>query len=345
MAKVTVQSIADRLELSKFAVSRALSGKPGVSEETRKLVISTAKELGYRAPLGRVPEKGAVKVILRSIAEANREQWLDVRNGLEMQAIRDGVNLEFVHTDDPGEIERLAPEALAYFLIGPNSSEVIERAHASQVYTLFLGHAPPPLMKVDQVTTTDEESGAAIGEFLLAKGHRDIAYVFGQRGLPGREARLHGLQQAVQRVPDARTVEVAFSDDYSASELLPAVRDLVSRGFNPTAFFCGSDGVAVTVQSELHRLGMRVPDDCSVVGHGDYPLATQVTPNLTTIHVSNREVGVEAIKLFGARLGQSHAYVPPNPVRIAVVDRLIERDSAGPVGSPNWNSVVGSKQD
>lgn len=339
VAKVTVQTIADRLSLSKFAVSRALSGKSGVSDQTRRLVAATAKEMGYpRRPLGQ-NSHGCLRVVLRSREEAMREPWIDIRNGLEMEAIRHGLSLDFVFADEPDAIGNPRADSMAYMLVGPHSRELIEHALSSGIYTIVVGHAAPALLKVDQVTTTNEEAGFAIGEFLLAKGHRDIVYVFGQRGLPGREERLHGLQQALVG-RGARVAEVVFRDDYFAADLLPAIRDLVSSGFSPTAFFGAGDNVAVTVQSELQRLGLRIPLDCSVIGHADYPVAMHVTPHLTTVRVQNREVGIEAIKLFVARRSPDAGYQPPIPVRLSLVDEFIERGSTALAAAPDWHAIV-----
>ena len=116
----------------------------------------------------------------------------------------------------------------------------------------------------------------------------------------------------------------------------PSMAAMAADGFEATAMFCGSDGVAITVVSELLRMGLRVPEDVSVVGHADYPVATQVSPNLSTIHMPHREMGVAAVRqlISRSRLASPLNDLPPQ--RISLVPHLVERQSTGPAPSVSW---------
>ncbi|PRX04711.1 LacI family DNA-binding transcriptional regulator [Martelella mediterranea] len=334
MAKITVQMLAEQLGVSKFAVSRALNNKPGVSDKTRALIIEAAERAGYRMRSG-----GRVLAIMRSEAEANRELWLDVRHGMEMQAVRENLDIDFLMSEDTAEIARMGQGAIAFLLIGPVRRAVMDAVIASGTRVVVVGHDVRPLAKVDQVTTTDAESGSAIGEFLLAEGHRKVLYLYGQAGFPGREARLQGLRVALRDEPDADIREMTLPDDYKGAGLLPGLRKLVDSGFEPTAIFCGSDGVAATALSEITRIGISVPQDCTIVGHGNYPLATQVSPTLTTIDMPNRKMGIEAIRLLANRLNGS-TEIPQSPTRLGLVAEVVERESSGPARSTDWRALL-----
>lgn len=340
--RVTVQSLADELNLSKFAVSRALSGKSGVSEETRKLVIETAERLGYEPRATRRQQSARLAMVCADRATASRELWIEVRNGIELQAMRSGYEVELVFCDAPEGIARLKSANLGLIMLGPSSRATIEAAQATGLPVVTCGFQIPPLLNIDQVAGTETESGAYVGEYLAALGHRDIVYVHGKAGFPGRIARMRGLQDAIGGT--ARITEITMAEDYASADFSEAMRALVKAGGSPTAFFCGSDGVAVTIQSELLRLGFRVPRDVSVIGHADYPLATQVSPQLTTIHMPHREIGMHAVRLICQRI--SDGPVGPN-VRIGLVGRLVERESSGPAGKPDWSrllSTVGTRR-
>ncbi|WP_180902576.1 LacI family DNA-binding transcriptional regulator [Martelella soudanensis] len=334
MARPTLQSIANELGLSKFAVSRALSGKSGVSEGTRKLVEEAAKRQGYQPRDFRRVTTDQLVVIVRDAPTANRELWIDVRNGIEMQAMREGFNVRMAESEDADEVGELAETNLGVIILGPNRRSVMEAAHASGRPVVACCHNIPPLLEIDQVTGSDEESGAVVGEFLVSLGHRDIVYVHGQTGFPGREARLRGLLSAVG--DSARISELALSKDYASSEFAPAMRRILDNGASPTAFFCGSDGVAITCQSEILRLGLRVPDDVTVIGHADYPLATQVSPMLTTIDMPHREIGLQAVHMIRNRISQSLGPAQHLSMRVHLVAELVERESSGRPGQPDW---------
>jgi len=109
----------------------------------------------------------------------------------------------------------------------------------------------------------------------------------------------------------------------------------IRSGFVPTALFCAHDGLAVTAISELFRLGVRVPDDMSVVGFNDFVCATQIAPQLTTLRIPQEEIGVAVIRCLALRLSQSETERFP-PLRIALTPKFIERHSTAPPGTQSW---------
>lgn len=182
-----------------------------------------------------------------------------------------------------------------------------------------------PLDPIDQVSGSDHEAGAAVGDYLLGLGHREIAYVHGAPRYRGRLERLHGLRDALEPVADGVLHDLSWEDDSGFAAVLDA---LLARGGRPTAFFCAHDGLGVTVISELLARGIRIPEDASVVGFGDYSAAQQILPKLTTIRVPAAEIG-----MMGARLLDSRINVPDFPlcpIRLLVPGKIIERKSAGP---------------
>ena len=350
MSQATIQSIADHLGISKYAVSRALAGKSGVSEETRRTVIRAAHQLGYVArTVGRGVQKGnrsprRIEVLFRDRAVSNREQWIDARHGIEMEAARNDLTVEVEWTKDVDAIRRLADAALGFVLLGPHDWTIVNAVRETGLAAVALTHALPPLCEMDQINTADEESGRFVAQFLTGLGHRTMVYVHGQLGFRGRELRLLGFRDAADMVKGTSVQEIAFPEDYTGASLGQSLLEMSNRGINPTAFFCGSDGVAVTVISELTRLGIKVPQDVSVVGHADYPVATQISPHLTTIHVPNRQMGIMATRLLQARAGMGE---PPSTVpfqRITLVSNLIERQSTGPCKEISWIDILITSQ-
>lgn len=338
MGRVTLQAIADHVGVSKFAVSRALTGKPGVSDDTRRAVLSTAKSFGY---IGRPPKavQQSIEVIFRDHSVANRELWIDVQHGIEMEATRNGWPMAVRWTDDHRIVERLAAGSVGFILVGPQDKRMLDAIRQSSLPAVIVTHVVPDLYEIDQVTATDVEAGAAVATFLHGLGHRRLTYVHGQLGYPGRHARLRGFADAIGKLEGADLREISFRADYNASELRDAVAAMVRAGFEPTAFFCGSDGVAITVISELLRLGLSIPREVSVVGHADYPVATQVSPNLTTIHMPHKQMGIAAVRQLLSRAGLSGPRSDLPYQRISLVPHLVERQSTGQAANPRWNEV------
>ncbi len=338
MARVTLQIIADTLGISKFAVSRALTGKAGVSEATRQLVRDTAARLGYDLPK-RAPVAGkTIEVIFKDLAVAGRELWIDVQRGVDEEAVRAGYSMAVRWTDDHTILQRLGDTVAGVILIGPQNLSMFDAINDSPLPSVVVNHLVPPLLAIDQISATDVEAGVYVARYLADLGHRKVVYAHGRLGYPGRQARLQGFSEAIAAIEGMSLREIAFADDQAAKDLRDALLDLVNEGFEPTAFFCGSDGVAVTVVSELMRLGLRVPEDVSVVGHADYGIATQISPQLTTVHMPHRQMGIAAVRLLIDRATHGAGTESLPPQRVSLVPHLVKRQSSAPAPSQSWQS-------
>lgn len=338
MSRVTIQTIADHLGISKFAVSRALTGKTGVSESTRLMVHNAAAELGYDQKR-RSPETGkTIEVIFKDRTVASRELWIDVQHGVDSEVVLNGHTMAVRWTDDPTILKRLEQNAAGFVLIGPQRPEMFEAIDKSPVPAVVVNHVVPPLLGIDQISATDVEAGVYVARYLADLGHRRVVYAHGRMGYPGRFARLRGFSEAISAIEGMELREISFADDQAADDLRDCLLSMVRAGFEPTAFFCGSDGVAVTVVSELMRLGLRVPEDVSVIGHADYSIATQISPQLTTVHMPHRQMGVAAVRLLLGRASKSPDLDGLPPQRVSLVPRLVERQSSGPAATRSWRA-------
>jgi LacI family transcriptional regulator len=335
MMRVTLQAIADDLGLSKFAVSRALAGKPGVSEETRRLISKRADELGY---LGRAtrPKLPTIEIILHDWDIANSELWANVQRGAQLEARSCGYGTVVRWMRDPRILGALERNATGFILIGPHDRAMMEAAHASSVRVVALGSGSAPLDTIDRVSTTDAEAGAYVASYLHNLGHRNMLYVHGEAGRYGRLERLRGFRDTLSTLSGTHLQELAFDETIGETAFRAEFLGVLDDDAAPSAIFCGSDGVAVTVVSQLLRLGIRVPEDVSVVGFADYACATQITPNLTTIRMPSHELGAAAVRLLLDRSRESYGQEPRPAQRLMLVQTLIERQSTGPAVDTGW---------
>jgi LacI family transcriptional regulator len=107
-------------------------------------------------------------------------------------------------------------------------------------------------------------------------------------------------------------------------------------GGKPTALFCAHDGIAVSAVSELLRLGVRVPDDVSVVGFNDFACATQISPRLTTVRTPQVDMGAAMVRCIADRLASPET--SRSPLRVALVAEIVRRESTGSASPPQWLS-------
>jgi len=329
MARVTVQSIADQLGLSKFAVSRALSGHPGVSATTRAAVVELAERLGYSPRSRPQAKKANIEIIYHDPDVMYRDLWTEVQAGAQIEATQREVSAAVRLTDDPAVISELGRTTDGFMLLGPHDDVILEAARNTGKPCVRVGDPLPPLDVMDYVSGVDEEGASAVAQYLLAEGHRSFVYVHGKLGFPRRIARYRSFLEVIEGQKGVEVREVVLSEDSAPGEFSEALAKLHKDAIRPTGFFCGSDYVAVTVLTELLRMGVHVPEQASVVGYADYIVAQHTSPALTTVRVPFRQMGTVAMRQLLGRIGGVGINSDLPPQRIGLVPKLILRGSSG----------------
>lgn len=323
MSRVTLSTIAAETGLSKYAVSRALSGKSGVSERTRTRVSEVAARLGYQKPAYADPKP--FDVVVDETDAINSELHMQIQAGARREAQGLGLNLRFHGLNPDTSLETLAKGSAGMVVVGRHVKNDLDKAYATGTPIVRVGWIDP-LEQVDQIAATDHEAGSAVGKYLLDLGHREIVYVHGEPRYRGRWERLYGLREVMEATPGTTLHNLTWENGSDFSREFRAFR---ATGKTPTAFCCAHDGLAVTVISELLSLGVRIPDDVSVIGFGDYSAAQQILPHLTTIKVPGTNIGVMAVRLLHSRASVQD--FPTFPIRMLIPSFIVERNSVGPV--------------
>ncbi len=329
--RVTVQLLADQLGLSKFSVSRALAGKPGVGEATRARVLRAAQSSGYRGLATAAAPVRQVLFVRHEQDSIPSELWINMLHGAEREGTRHGLSIIPRQAQHLGDLARLDAAVVGLVLALSRPTALSRDAARTGLPVVCAGHVDA-LEPVDQVVGADYEGGVAVARFLTGLGHRGIGFVRGNPGLYGRSERFRGLLDGARATPGVEVRELGFTepDGFRAAFLA-----MLRSGAAPTALFCAQDGLAVTAVSELLRLGVSVPDDISVVGYNDFLCATQIVPPLTTIRLPQEQMGVAMVRCIVERLSQPVAERLP-PIRLVVVPELVERRSTARPGMRDW---------
>jgi DNA-binding LacI/PurR family transcriptional regulator len=183
----------------------------------------------------------------------------------------------------------------------------------------------------------DDEAGArAAAEHLLALGHRDIL-VIAVEGPASPDGQPTPHQVSEKRLRGYRTAAAAAGVELPNDHVLAArssidggwsaFHNAWALGLRPTAVLAMSDAIALGAMRAARELGVRIPDDLSVVGFDDIDLAAHVDPPLTTVHQPIRQKGADAVRLLLAEVEQREAH---RPEHIRLETRLIARASTGP---------------
>ncbi|WP_086054497.1 LacI family DNA-binding transcriptional regulator [Pseudoruegeria sp. SK021] len=332
MTKVTLRIIAEETGLSKFAVSRALAGKEGVSETTRRRVQDAADRLGYTRP-SRTFQK-TIGTIFDEADHINSEMNVQIQNGLQSEAQRLGYSIRAHWMSGEANLGSFLDSCAALLVVNVQRQSTLAKIRACGKPVVYGGWVDP-LEQVDAVGGTDHEAGVAVGRYLHGLGHREIVYVRGDVDLLGRRRRLHGLEEVVSATPGMRAYNLTWDEHTTFTSELDKI---IANGGRPTAFFCGHDNLALAAYTDLLSRGLRIPSDVSVVGFGDCSAAHQVSPALTTVQIRGQEYGRVAVRRLDRRLRNPEASWVP--LRMLVPNVLIERGSVGPLNPAGINLAV-----
>lgn len=316
--RARIADVARAAGVSKAAVSFAFNSPERLSEETVTRIRDVAAGLGYRPhPVARVLAARQTSTIglltPQSLTRAFRNPFFSLlAEGVASVSEERGFGLLFIsplHGSLERALERAIVDGVVVVGLEPDHPEVeaIRRARLPMVVI------DAPAWEEHGTITSDDEGGAqAAAEHLVGLGHRDVLVLTlgpadaerppSPGGVVGR--RLEGYRRALDAVGTARDPGHVVAAEATVEGGEEALRTAWNAGLRPTAVLAMSDVIALGVLSAARTLGLRVPDDLSVVGFDDLPLSALTSPPLTTVHQPVREKGAEAARLLLAAVGQ-----------------------------------------
>lgn len=327
--KVTSQQVAERAGVSQSAVSRVFTPGASASEKTIKKVRKAAAELGYRPNvLARAMVSGKSRIIGLVVAYLENQFYPEALEKLSNALQKRGYHvLIFLAEQTAGNIDTVVEEILDYQVDGiiaasvAMSSDLSERCRAAGVpMVLFNRSQDDPNMSV--VTSDNYAGGRKVAEFLLAAGHRKIGYIAGWDGASTQRDREAGFIAALAEAGVA--LHARAEGDFMMKKAAAATRKMFASD-PPEAVFVANDHMAISVMDTLRfELGLKVPEDVSVVGYDDVPAAGWPAYNLTTVRQPANRMVADTVEILLDQIKNEAS----EPRRIAIDGPLILRGSA-----------------
>ena len=339
----TISDVARNAGVSKATVSAVLNDTGAVRGSTRERVLAAIESLNYRPTQAAPSARRTGKSIGLVIKEHDNPYYGLMIDGVRAGVGAHGYTLLIVSTGGDLDTERRAVELLrGKDVDGLIVTPVLDQ-HAADLSHFFelkrrnfpfvlleeVRGVPASLVDVDNV----EASRQAV-EHLIALGHTQIAHLAGPPYSAHSEQRVDGVRRAYSSsrlVFRDETIVAAgahLEDGYRAGKALFGVAD----GQRPfTAVTCYNDLVAIGLLRALRELGLRVPEDVSIVGFDDVPLSAYVDPPLTTMRVPIQEMAETAARLLVRHIESKQA-VPPD--RVILKAQLVERGSTAAMHEP-----------
>lgn len=297
-SKVTMAEVAAAAGVSIPTVSKVLNGKVDVAPETRLRVEALLAESGYAPPKRRRRPAGVVDLVFTEFSP-----WAtEIIKGAQEAALTEGVRLAVSAAPSERDEERW----LKSLVHGKTDGVILVLTSLSQEHRRTLSSLQVPIVIVDpdgQPDPTTPSIGAAnwagglsATEYLISLGHRRIGTITGRPSVLCSQARLAGYRAALERAGLPYDGDIVAYGDFHYESALKAASAMLELPSPPTAIFAASDVTAMGVYeaARLHRL--RLPEDLSVVGFDDLPMAQWVSPPLTTLRQPLTEMANLALR-------------------------------------------------
>jgi LacI family transcriptional regulator, galactose operon repressor len=333
--RVTIGDVAAEAGVSVATVSKVINDRYGVAEATSARVRATIEELGYHASLVgqslRSRRTKVIGVLVRDLEPFSAELLKGVARGIHDTGYELVVFSGCGQTADQGGWERrylsrisgtLADGAI---LVTPGS---IDQTFGTPVVAVDHNAGSSTLPTVD---SENLEGAVAATEHLLGLGHRRIGFLAGRADLASASLREEGYRRALATAGIAVDEALVRIGGYEAATATEAAHELLELESRPTAIFAANDVTALETIAVARSLGLRVPDDLSVVGFDNVPESALADPPLTTVEQPIRQMGREAVRLLLELIED-----PERPAaRVVLPTRLVVRQSSGPAaGAP-----------
>lgn len=329
--RVTIATIAEEAGVSVPTVSKVINGRPEVAPETRTRVEHLLHKHGYQR---RVSQEGGPAGLVDLVFAEIESPWaMEIVRGAESAAHEAGAStvLSVLHTHagpGPDWLERLAARRTDGVVIVASklSTGVQAQLRARSLPFVVVDPEGEPGPGVVSVGATNWNGGLAATRHLLELGHRRIGMISGPADMLCSQARIDGYRAALETAGVVADASLIMRGTFLVDSGHDRGHELLSMADPPTAIFAGSDLQAFGVFEAARQRGLRVPEDLSVVGFDDLPLARSAWPPLTTVRQPLQEMAALATRTVLA-MGRGEG---PESRRVELATELIVRESTTP---------------
>lgn len=299
---VTIQDVAKTAGVSVSTVSRVLNGKADVASETQERILSVIDDLGYTTNLAarsmRSRKKNLVGLIMPDIEYPFA---IEVMKGVNRAIAESEFDLLVYTTGDVRKSGRAFHEKKYVSLLTNSISDgILLVAPVAGEFNI-----DAPIVSIDPLASnpnypavhaTNYQGALDAVEYLLGLGHRRIGYISGRAELESSNRRLQGYRDALEKVGIPIDEQLIAPGDYTTATGVSGARELLSLVNPPSAIFASNDQMAMGVYQVAEEMGLRIPEDLSVVGFDNITESKYM--GLTTVDQFISEMGYVATQIL-----------------------------------------------
>lgn len=311
--RVTLKDIAQKLNISSAAVSKAMNDDSRISEKTKKEVRRVAEELNYQPNhLASALRKGKSNLVGVIVPRTNSNFFSSVIETMEAVLNKAGYSIIITQSNESFSKECQSIDTLLFTqvdgIIASMANETVDLSYYEKIKSkgipLILFDRGENDLNVDYIGINDYDSSHMIVEHLVNKGCKRIAHIGGFRRTRIFNNRIRGYMDAVAKyglpVDDALLVESSLTLEDGRQQM----EKLLNLEKIPDAVYVAGDYAALGALQVLTEKNINVPDDIKLVGFGNEPFTSLVTPSITSVDQHSKKIGELAAKTFLERTEQ-----------------------------------------
>ncbi|SEQ09723.1 transcriptional regulator, LacI family [Virgibacillus subterraneus] len=327
---ITIYDVAREANVSMATVSRVVNGNPNVKPVTRKKVLATIEQLGYRPnAVARGLASKKTTTVGAIIPDISSIFFAELARGIEDIATMYKYNMILSNSDQNKDKElqlintMLEKQVDGILFMGGNITDEHVKQFESSSIPVVLAATYDESNRIPSVNIDYEAAAFEATSFLLGKGNEKIAFISGQDDTLINQQKYNGYLRAFKEKSKTVDDEYILRGDYSYDSGLEAVDQLLSLNKKPTAVFVASDEMALGVIHGAQDRGYKVPEDLEVFGFDNTRLATMVRPTLSTIVQPMYDIGAVAMRLLTKYMNKEEV----EEKKVVLPHRIVERTS------------------
>jgi len=304
---VTIKDIARELKLSVSTVSRALRGGTEIKKETRDTVRELAAKLNYTPnPIALSLKEKKSKVIGVIVPEIANTFCSSTIAGIEEVAYSRGYHVTIFQSHETYEREVVNTSLVASRrmdgLIISMSNETSKFKHITDLtdkgIPVVMFDRVYDKIRTHKVVVNDTRGAFLATEHLISEGYERIAHLTISKNLSITRNRLKGYKDALKKYNLPVNPEWIHHCNFDPADIDKAIRSLFTGPVNPNAILASVERIVVRCLSVLQDLGLRIPEDCALIGFSDNPLNRFLNPSLSSISQPTLDIGQRSAELL-----------------------------------------------
>lgn len=310
--RVTLKDIATELNLSPSTVSRALNDHPAIGEGTKKAVKELANELDYQPnpmALGLLQKKSNTIGVI--VPEITSHFFSAIITGIQDVIGPSEYNIMICLSNESYEeevtlVKKLSRMRVDGILVSPSSAtkdfDHFRRLQSNDIPVVVFDRDCPGL-EADKVLVDDYSGAYQAVEYLIRSGCTKIAHLGGPLNLSTTKHRLQGYLDAMEKngIP-AREEYILHVNGFSHKDGLKPAKKLLGLENAPDAIFAVNDNIATSAMHAAKKIGLRIPEDISIVGFDDEPHSSYFSPSLSTVWQPVYSLGMLSSRILLQRI-------------------------------------------